>query len=268
MYRLKKADLVKSRFIALWSVLAFQAGFINSIGFLACQRFVSHVTGFGTQVGIALGVQNFWLAIEVASAPLSFLLGALTCGLLSIARRARGLAPRYNIATATIPLLLFVLLIGGNLNLFGTFGQPMVFEEDFIFLSILSFMCGMQNAIFATLTGGQIRTTHLTGIITDFGTDLALIINGGLPPFELSALKRMNFTRAMIFGSFSIGALVSSLVSARLQYWSLMIPFLTALFVTVIFFVIKYEFDNSDPYSSNVLNKVPERTKSSSPVQV
>ncbi len=37
--------------ITVWMAMAFQAGLINIGAFLACHRFVSHVTDFGVEFG-------------------------------------------------------------------------------------------------------------------------------------------------------------------------------------------------------------------------
>jgi uncharacterized membrane protein YoaK (UPF0700 family) len=243
MYRLEPQDFVKNRFVGLWSLLAFQAGFINSIGFLACHRFVSHVTGFGTQVGITLGKSQYLLAAEMLSAPASFILGAWANGYMTVARKARGHVPRYDLVTLLMPLILLVLLTAGVNGYLGPFGEPLLLFRDFFFLSSLSFLCGMQNACFATLTKGQIRTTHLTGISTDIGTDLALALNGNLPAGERQMAIRRNFMRGMTFVSFSTGALISAMIDTRLQYWSLGVPLATSTFVAAIFFFVKYELD-------------------------
>ncbi len=243
MYRLQPEDFLKKRFIGLWSLLAFQAGFINSIGFLACQRFVSHVTGFGTQVGLTAGEGKYLLALEMLSAPAAFVFGAWFNGWLTVARQSRGLTPRYDWVTLLMPVALAALLIAGEQGAFGRFGEPSILARDFMFLSSLSFLCGMQNACFATLTKGQIRTTHLTGISTDFGTDLALTLNGSLPKDERRLARKRNFMRASTFTGFSVGALVSALVDAHLEYWSLAIPTATALVVAGVFYAFKAEND-------------------------
>ena len=243
MYRLQPQDFLKKRFIGLWSLLAFQAGFINSIGFLACQRFVSHVTGFGTQVGMTAGEGKYLLALEMLSAPAAFVFGAWFNGWLTVARQSRGLVPRYDWITLLMPVALALLLIAGEQGAFGKFGEPLILARDFVFLSSLSFLCGMQNACFATLTKGQIRTTHLTGISTDFGTDLALTLNGKLPKDERREARKRNFMRASTFLGFSVGALVSALVDASLEYWSLAIPTATALVVAGVFYAYKSEKD-------------------------
>lgn len=243
MYRLEPQDFVKKRFIALWSLLAFQAGFINSIGFLACHRFVSHVTGFGSQVGITLGNGQYFLALEMLSAPLAFICGAWVNGELTVARSSRGLSPRYDIVSLIIPCGLIMLLFAGVKGFFGPFGEPLLLMRDFILLSSLSFLCGLQNACFATLTKGQVRTTHLTGISTDFGTDLALSLSGGLSPHDKKMAYKRNIMRAMTFVSFSFGALVSAFIDADLEYWSLFVPATTSLIVSGTFFYVKYSIN-------------------------
>ena len=60
------ADVTERRNQVLWLSLAFQGGFMNAGGFLACHRFVSHVTGYGTHVGVALGREEYLGAFEMA----------------------------------------------------------------------------------------------------------------------------------------------------------------------------------------------------------
>jgi uncharacterized membrane protein YoaK (UPF0700 family) len=239
MYRLRAEDYVKNRFVGLWSVLAFQAGFINSIGFLAFHKFVSHMTGYGSQIGINLGRGEKLIALETLSAPIAFVLGAWFSGCLTVARSARG----------ERPIFLGALLVAGENGLFGEFGEPLVFTRDFLFLATLSFVCGMQNACFATLTKGQIRTTHLTGISTDFGTDLALITSGNLSDPELRMARRRNFMRFMTFFSFTFGAILSALVDSQLKFMALAVPCITSTLVAFVFFKVKFEIDsgNSQP---------------------
>jgi uncharacterized membrane protein YoaK (UPF0700 family) len=47
-------DVFTKQKMLLWLLSAFKAGFINSSGFLLSGKYVSHVTGFGTQVGMAM----------------------------------------------------------------------------------------------------------------------------------------------------------------------------------------------------------------------
>lgn len=228
MYRLDREDFVQSPFIALWSLLSFQAGYLNAFGFLACGRYISHVTGFGTQIGVAMANHNLAFAIELLGIPLTFILGSFTGGILTSAKIERGLKPRFDIVTALIPVLIFALLLFGESNLFGVFGEPLVFARDFLLLFMLSFACGMQNGCFAVLTKGQIRTTHLTGISTDMGTDLARMWFGNLKGKELELTRRTNYSRVVTFLSFTVGSILSVIVGNRMQYASLIVPLVTS----------------------------------------
>ena len=59
------ADVYTKGKMSLWLLSAFKAGFINSAGFLISGKFVSHVTGFGTQVGIAMGHSDYFFGAEL-----------------------------------------------------------------------------------------------------------------------------------------------------------------------------------------------------------
>jgi uncharacterized membrane protein YoaK (UPF0700 family) len=238
-------QFVSKRFIGLWSLLAFQAGFINSIGFLACNRFVSHMTGFGTQAGVSLATTDYWMALETLSAPVSFIIGAWFNGAMTIARASRGLVPRYDIISVIMPVMLIVLLVFGVNGYFGSFGNPEEYFSNFYLLSMLTFLCGMQNACFATLTQGQIRTTHLTGISTDIGTDLALLWGGHLTAKQKALAKKRNWMRTFTFFSFGLGAVISAMYDKQLQYWSLLVPVCTSIIVMNIFFRVKLGLDEN-----------------------
>ncbi len=243
MYRLEREEFLKFPLVGLWPVLGFQAGFINAFGFVACARYVSHVTGFGTQIGVSLGEAQFWTAFELFGFPASFIAGAYLNGLLTSARVERGMRPRYELVTLILPLILASILVLGELGFLGAFNAVANQWHDFILLYSLSFTCGLQNACFATLTKGQIRTTHLTGISTDLGTDLARIHFGTLDPAELKLARRANLSRIATFVFFSLGSVLSVALSRSMGYTALVIPISIALFVAVIVRVIKASMD-------------------------
>ena len=222
------------RWVWLWLLLGFQAGFINSIGFLAFGRFVSHMTGFGSQVGITLGNGNYFQSLEMVSLPISFVLGAFVAGRLTIVPISHGKVPRYDWVAFLIPMILVAIWLAAELDYFGEFGEPLVFTRDFLFLSSLSFVCGLQNACYANLTKGHIRTTHLTGIATDLGSDLALVASGKLSDTEREIARGKNWIRFLTFLTFSLGAVISSIVDARLKFMSLLFPVATSTFIAVL----------------------------------
>ncbi len=231
MYRLEREQFLEFPVILLWPLLGFQAGFINSFGFLACGRYVSHVTGFGTQIGISVA-QNQWLiAFELLGFPLFFIFGAFFSGFFTCARRERGLKPRYDLITLFLPLIILLISFLGIAGVFSPFGEDLRVWRDFILLYTLSFACGLQNGCFATLTKGQIRTTHLTGISTDIGTDFARMYFGKLSDLELKLVKKANLSRISTFLAFALGSIFSVTTTQKFHYIALFVPFATSIVV-------------------------------------
>ncbi len=243
MYRLEREEFLKFPIIGLWAILGFQAGFINSFGFLACGRFVSHVTGFGTQIGMAIGENRLWLAVELLGFPLSFILGAFFSGLFTSVKIEQGLRPRYDLITLFLPLILTLVGIFGWLGLFGDFGEVLRETRDFILLFSLSFACGVQNGCFATMTRGQIRTTHLTGISTDIGTDLARFYFGKLSRTERNLVLRANVSRIATFVFFALGSIISVLATQQMQYSALLFPMLSSFIVFIVVVKVSSEMN-------------------------
>jgi uncharacterized membrane protein YoaK (UPF0700 family) len=228
MHRLEREDFIKYPYAILWPLLAFQAGYLNAFGFLACGRYVSHITGFGSQIGVALAAQKIDLILELLGFPVFFIAGALVSGIWSIALIERKMVPKYDRIVASFPILLTILIIMGGRGTFGVFGEQFVSLNDCILLYLLSFICGLQNGCFSTMTRGQIRTTHLTGVITDIGTDLARMFFGKLNAHELSVTKKVNLSRVFIFISFSLGSVESVIASKKLEYFALFVPLVTS----------------------------------------
>jgi uncharacterized membrane protein YoaK (UPF0700 family) len=231
MYRLEREDFLKSPLIFLWAVLGFQAGFINAFGFLACGRYVSHVTGIGTQIGLSIAESQVQIALELVGFPLSFMFGAFFSGVFTSARLERGHRPRYDLMTFFMPVIIMVVGVMGWQGFFGDFGETLTRTRDFILLFTLSFACGLQNGCFASLTKGQIRTTHLTGISTDLGTDTARLLFGKLNRTERNLVVRANLSRAATFVAFSVGSILSVFATEHFHYAALIVPFVSALMV-------------------------------------
>ena len=62
--------------------MAFQAGLINIGGFMACHRFVSHITGFATFFGYEINQADTSAALSMLVVPMFFLFGCMISGFL------------------------------------------------------------------------------------------------------------------------------------------------------------------------------------------
>lgn len=224
-------DVVARRNQILWLILAFQSGFMNAGGFLAVHRFVSHVTGYGSYVGVALAQKQYLGAFEMALAPLFFLAGAIVAGWIVDRRMILGQTPKIEEGIITLAVLNLIIYMGEFSEYLGTFGEPLVLQRDFLLLFILCFACGLQNGLFSGATKGQIRTTHLTGPITDIGLNISKIftLQAGTP--ERAQLSAMNWLRVKIVAAFSSGSLIAALVFTELTYEGFAVPCAISLFL-------------------------------------
>jgi uncharacterized membrane protein YoaK (UPF0700 family) len=137
MYRLERQEFVQPHFVSLFSLLSFQAGFLNAFGFVACGKYVSHVTGFGTQIGSAIANEKLTLAIELIGFPLSYLLGSFVSGFITVAKIEKKMKPRFNVVVGLFPLLILAITCLGLGGFFGPFGKDFLSFRYFLILSVI-----------------------------------------------------------------------------------------------------------------------------------
>lgn len=189
-----------------WS-LAFVAGAINAGGFLAVGQYTSHVTGAVSSVVDHLILGDVGLAATAVAAVAAFLMGAMTCAVMVNVARRRDLTSEY-----ALPLLLEALLI----LLFGLAGSQLGSYRVWLLpttVTLLSFLMGLQNAMVTKLSEGVIRTTHMTGIVTDLGIELGKLLfwnrrQEGLPPV-VADRERLRVLGGLLL-AFSVGGLTGA----------------------------------------------------------
>jgi len=158
--------------------LAFVAGAANAGAFLAVKIYTSHMTGLVSSMADHIALGDATLALSALGAVLSFLVGAMTSAVMINFARRRQLRSRY-----ALPLMLEAALLLG----FGLLGARLA-QIQWLFVPItvmlLCFMMGLQNAVITKISGAVVRTTHLTGVITDLGIELgrAIYWNRAAPP--------------------------------------------------------------------------------------
>lgn len=151
-------------------LLAFVAGSMNAGGYLAVKRYTSHMTGTVSSMADDLALGHTALVLNGFGVFLSFLSGSIITTLMVHYARRRTMHSVY-----ALPLL----LEAGLLLIFGLVG-PQLTKIDGLFVSLtvmlLSFIMGLQNALITKLSNSVIRTTHVTGIVTDIGIELGKLI--------------------------------------------------------------------------------------------
>jgi len=217
-----------------WMMLALAAGAVNAGAFLSCQRFVTHVTGTATQIG--LDISSILLMVDYTLVLGCFILGAAV-SILAIEGRARvGSGRAWHAAPLLgVMVVLTVVAIAGQAGAFGPFGGTVEEAADFALLAILGFAMGMQNATVATSTGMMVRTTHLTGPATDLGVHLALsCLTAG--EARRSALKGAALRAGKIVSFITGAALMVPAVKA-VSWLAFLLPAAAVSMATVLSFI-------------------------------
>lgn len=224
-------DVTRPRNQVIWLLLAFQGGFMNAGGFLAVQQFVSHVTGYGTTIGVELGKKNYAGGFELMLAPIFFLFGAAYSGFLVDRRLLQGKEPHIVFGLLSVAFINLLIYIGEYSGLLGVFGEKLIMQRDFFLLFSLCFACGMQNGLFTTVTGGQVRTTHLTGPTTDVGLNLVKVFSLPESDPQRGTLAKKNWNRFRIVMAFTLGSLVALLVFETVTYEGFAVPCVISFFL-------------------------------------
>ena len=195
--------------------LAFVAGAINAGGFLAVHQYTSHMTGIVSSMadGLVLGTPD--VVLSSLGGLLSFLLGALSSAVLVNVARRRGMSSAY-----ALPLLLEALL----LLCFGVAGGTLqdlhaVFVPATVML--LCFIMGLQNALISKISRCEIRTTHLTGLVTDIGIELGRLLYWNHPaaqaPRVLADRRRLVMLASLVV-AFFVGGVLGALGFRHVGY--------------------------------------------------
>jgi uncharacterized membrane protein YoaK (UPF0700 family) len=232
MFRHRVSEEIDLKTLIDWFLLSFLAGNINTGGYLACQRFVSHVTGFATLAGVDAALELWWEAIGILTVPVFFLLGVLISAYYVDRRVHEGKKPRYALVMGIATLCLAFAGGFGVAGLWGEFGHELVLTRDYAFLAPLCMASGLQNAALSSSSGSTLRTTHLTGTTTDLGIGLMRWATLSRKDSRRSGEMRGNFLRIGLIFSFMVGSGVGAVLFLRYQYWGFGLPVAIAAYAT------------------------------------
>ena len=196
-------------------ILAFIAGAINAGGFLAVRQYTSHMTGLVSAAADHLVLGDLDIVLSALGGLLTFIAGAAVAALLVNFARRRQAQSEF-----ALPLLLEGIL----LLVFGLLGASLARIHGLfvpVTVMLLSFIMGLQNAVSSKLPSGQIRTTHLTGIVTDIGVELGKLVywnRHDRAVARITANRPRLFTLAGLATMFFAGGVVGALGFQSIGY--------------------------------------------------
>lgn len=185
--------------------LAVTAGSINAVGFLGQHhQALSHMSGTVTVLGIGLGQTHYDVALHALAILLAFFFGCVISGAI-IRQGSLRLGRRYGVAlsleSAALFLAVYFLRRGANTG-------------DYL----AALACGLQNAMVTTYSGSTMRTTHITGMVTDLGIACGHLLRG----------TEVDWFRFRIYGvlflGFFAGGLIGTLGYGHFGYDTLLFP--------------------------------------------
>lgn len=203
----------------LGCLLAFIAGSVNAGGFLAISRYTSHMSGIISGIGDDLALNDILAVMGSISLLLSFMIGAATTAVLVNWGQRKHIHSQFALPLLLeAALLLMFGLLGANLNIYTPLTIPTI-------ALMLCFVMGLQNAIITKASRAEIRTTHMTGVVTDIGIELGKLFywnhskEANKKGHVLANKERLK-AHLSIFSMFLLGALLGAISFKGVGYIS------------------------------------------------
>jgi uncharacterized membrane protein YoaK (UPF0700 family) len=151
--------------LGLASLLAAIAGSLNATAFYAAGFFSANMTGNVSSLADHIATGQFGSGLFYLAVISCFVLGAAMTATIIGAGRRRGIRGIYAYAILLEAVLLVPL---GCVDIWsrGTWHVSLLILG-------LAFLMGLQNAVVTRISNARIRTTHVSGMITDIGIELA-----------------------------------------------------------------------------------------------
>ncbi len=192
--------------------LTFVAGAINAGGFMIVGQYTSHMSGIVSAMADHAALAMGQVVLAGLLALLSFMAGAAhSAWLINLGKRL-GWRSRY-----ALPLL----VEAGLLLAFGIMGAVLPTERVAIpLVPLLCFLMGVQNACITKISGARMRTTHVTGIVTDLGIEIGKLTywnadkRGDMP--KVFADRARIRLLAGLLASFAVGGVIGAMTFGRI----------------------------------------------------
>jgi uncharacterized membrane protein YoaK (UPF0700 family) len=156
----------------LGCALAAIAGSVNCAAFQAVGFFSANMTGNVSILSDRIALGSFAPALFYLAIIIVFVIGAFLSTLLISAGHRRDAKAIYAVS---------ILIEGLLMALLGSMEVALPAEHPTSVLVLgSSFLMGWQNAVVTRISGARVRTTHVSGMVTDIGIELGLSLDAAL----------------------------------------------------------------------------------------
>ena len=203
--------------------LAVNAGIINVLGLVTVlHQSVSHMTGNVSMLAMALLHWQPDTIIYLTCVVLCYVIGSFYSGFI-LGNSYFSLGRRYGLPLSLVAF--FIVLCWAFLPYFPRYA--------------LLWACvamGVQNAMISHYKGTIIRTTHLSGVLTDLGLALGYRLRG------LNVDRRRIILHLVILFGFFLGGLGASMIYPYLKLNSFLVPALLSWILSIVYWVIYFRY--------------------------
>lgn len=208
------------------TVLSFVAGIVNVAGFLAVHQLTTNVTGDFAYFLNDFFQYRFCKAIVYLVYVLSFLFGSFVSSFIIEAVNKKTKINSYIFPVSIEILILFTI---------GFFGKSLIQENSNIIVCSLLFAMGIQNALVTKISNATVRTTHLTGLFTDLGIEIAQLFFYKQPENRRTLFTSIKL-RLTIISFFFIGGIFGGYFYQKIE--------LKVLIITAFILILGLLFDS------------------------
>ena len=202
--------------------LAINAGMINVLGLVTVlHQSVSHMTGNVSMLSMALVQWQPATILYLVLVILCYVAGSCYSGLI-LGNSNFQLGRRYGVPLSLVAFFIFVCWL------------LLPYLPRYALLWACAAM-GIQNAMVSHYKGTIIRTTHLSGVLTDLGLALGYRLRG------LKVGQRRIILHLLILFGFLIGGLVASLIYPYLKLDAYLIPVALSCCLSLVYWIIYFQ---------------------------
>jgi uncharacterized membrane protein YoaK (UPF0700 family) len=194
--------------LALAGLLSSVAGALNAVGFLIAGSFTANMTGNISAFADTLADGAVLISLSFAGLVVAFIFGAAIAALAIQAGERKKIRSIYALAIAAEAVVL--MLLSAALVL-----APLGMHETFLVV-ILSFVMGLQNAVTTMISRARVRTTHVSGMATDIGIELAALVGGDAS--RQDALPKLSL-HSLTLACFAVGGVCGAVLFGFVGYW-------------------------------------------------
>jgi|Dee2metaT_26_FD_contig_31_828471_length_1381_multi_3_in_0_out_0_2 uncharacterized membrane protein YoaK (UPF0700 family) len=209
--------------------LCLVSGLVNAVAFMGFGGGITHVTGTSTKIGwyLALGITTggevgnrecITMFLECVGKVACFFLGSMISGsYLGGSRTFKG-GPRYS-----------HLLFGVAAFMYASYGAAYG-SNVYTGAVLLAVASGMQNAMTTLYSSAIVRTTHVTGTVTDMGVEIGKM----LVQKDFSGAWKLKMHSTFLF-SYIFGGFIGALLYEAIERAAILLPASIVLALAIVY---------------------------------